>query len=131
MNHFKSGIYSVSKIYTKKEVDKISEEIAFRLPSKYVEFITQTGAGFFTINYDKTMPCGSKFETFYLLDTVLYFALGKSGINFPNDLIPFGSDNIGDFICFHKKKSQIILFSKDDLSTATLAPDFGSLLKLI
>lgn len=128
---YEMDFYSTSKIYNLNEVLAFQEELSISLPEQYIRFLMTEGAGFFTIDYDKRLPTGTKFESFYTISTILDIQKCKSDYNIPNNLVLFGSDDVGNFICFDELSAKIMLFEKHHGEIVLLAENFIELLKII
>lgn len=126
-----SNTYNTQTRYSNEDLDKLEEKLGYKLDDLYKQFMSEVGAGYFSIDYNVELPVGVIFESFYPLEVIERLFESYKENEIPEGYIPFGADNAGNLFCFKKNKDKIFFVDHNFDSISEVAKDFKSFLKLI
>jgi len=126
-----TSAYISLKKHSVSEIEGLEKKLNYKFPPLYKAFLQEIGSGYFSIEYNCTLPNGASLQTFYSLNTIQKLTEDYSMNEIPKNYIPFGADNSGSLFCFRNNNETIYYLDNSFHTVDEISKDFESLLQLI
>ncbi|OLS33740.1 SMI1/KNR4 family protein [Bacillus sp. MRMR6] len=124
----KSNGYVTINKYTLKDIEDVEGSVKYEFPEEYKNFIVEIGSGYFELNHNAELPCGSSFDNFYPLQTVLKLTKKYQENQIQEHYIPFGAYGGAGLYCFSRKDNGIYYLDNSFHLESSLSDNFDSFL---
>ena len=126
-----TSVYVSLKKHSESEFDTAEKNLGYKFPSLHKNLLQQIGSGYFTMQYNVTLPNGISLQSFYSLRTIQNLAEDYLANEIPENYIPFGADNSGNLFCFRKNRETIYFLDHSFHTLDEISKNFETLIKLI